>query len=64
MNAQAILATLKKLGTIYGDRLNNDEGAVEAWRRLLEIDPNDKQAQEAVKKYQGTMLRFKDILGR
>ena len=25
---------LTKLGMIYGDRLNNDEGAVEAWRLL------------------------------
>ena len=30
-----------------GDRLSNDEGAVEAWRKLLSLDPADKQAQEA-----------------
>ncbi|HEX7664679.1 MAG TPA: hypothetical protein VF407_09215, partial [Polyangiaceae bacterium] len=48
-NAQRI-QILTKLGTIYGDRLNNDEGAVEAWRALLAIDPNDRKAQEALKK--------------
>ncbi|MBI2393790.1 MAG: tetratricopeptide repeat protein, partial [Deltaproteobacteria bacterium] len=55
------IATLKKLGTIYGDRLNNDEGAVEAWRRLLEIDPNDKQAQEALKKKYLALQRWDDL---
>lgn len=55
------VATLKKLGTIYGDRLNNDEGAVEAWRRLLEIDPNDKQAQEALKKKYLALQRWDDL---
>ena len=40
----------RKLGTIYGDRLNNDEGAVSAWRTLLTLDPNDRKAQEALKK--------------
>ena len=41
---------LSKLGTIYGDRLSNDEGAVTAWRSLLVLDPNDRKAQEALKK--------------
>ncbi len=55
------IATLKKLGTIYGDRLENDSGAVEAWRRLLEIDPNDKQAQEALKKKYLALQRWDDL---
>ncbi|MEO7096529.1 MAG: tetratricopeptide repeat protein, partial [Polyangiales bacterium] len=55
------IATLKKLGTIYGDRLNNDEGAVEAWRQLLSIDPNDKQAQEALKKKYLALQRWDDL---
>ena len=41
-----------KLGTIYGERLNNDEGAVDAWRALLALDPQRSQgaggAQEEV----------------
>jgi tetratricopeptide (TPR) repeat protein len=55
------IATLKKLGTIYGDRLSNDEGAVEAWRRLLALDPNDKQAQEALKKKYLATHRWDDL---
>ncbi len=46
----AKIQVLTKLGTIYGDRLNNDQGAVEAWRQLLVLDPNDRKAQEALKK--------------
>ena len=41
---------LSKLATTYGDRLANDEGAVRAWRALLAIDPNDRKAQETLKK--------------
>ncbi len=49
-DASAKIQVLTKLGTIYGDRLNNDEGAVNAWRQLLALDPNDRKAQEALKK--------------
>ena len=52
---------LTKLGTIYGDRLNNDEGAVTAWRSLLTIDPNDRKAQEALKKKYLTLGRWDDL---
>jgi tetratricopeptide (TPR) repeat protein len=41
---------LVKLGTIAGDKLNNDDLAVEAWRGVLMLDPNDRRAQEALKK--------------
>ncbi len=40
----------KKLGQLYGDRLNDDNKAVEAWRKLLALNPNDRTAQEALKK--------------
>ncbi len=41
---------LVKLGLIAGDRLNDDTIAVEAWRGVLALDPNDRRAQEALKK--------------
>jgi tetratricopeptide (TPR) repeat protein len=50
VDTAARIQVLTKLGTIYGDRLNNDEGAVTAWRTLLSLDPNDRKAQEALKK--------------
>lgn len=52
---------LTKLGTIYGDRLNNDEGAVNAWRQLLALEPNDRKAQEALKKKYLALGRWDDL---
>lgn len=52
---------LTKLGTIYGDRLGNDEGAVTAWRSLLAIEPNDRKAQEALKKKYLALGRWDDL---
>lgn len=40
----------QKLGSIYADKLNQDEGAIVAFKRLLELDPNDRRAQEQLKK--------------
>ena len=57
----AKIGILTKLGTIYGDRLNNDEGAVTAWRTLLTLDPNDRKAQEALKKKYLALGRWDDL---
>jgi tetratricopeptide (TPR) repeat protein len=55
------IQVLNKLGTIYGDRLGNDEGAVNAWRQLLALDPNDRKAQEALKKKYLALGRWDDL---
>ena len=60
-DAPAKIAILNKLGTIYGERLNNDEGAVAAWRSLLTLDPNDRKAQEALKKKYLALGRWDDL---
>jgi len=52
---------LVKLGQMYGDRLNDDEGAVRAWRALLAIDPNERRAQEALKKKYLALGRWDDL---
>ena len=57
----AKIQILTKLGTIYGDRLNNDEGAVAAWRALLLLDANDRKAQEALKKKYLALGRWDDL---
>ncbi len=41
---------LQKLGMIYADKLGNDEGAIEAFRKLLALDPSDRRAQEQLKR--------------
>ena len=60
-DAAAKIQVLTKLGTIYGDRLNNEEGAVNAWRALLALDPNDRRAQDALKKKYLTLGRWDDL---
>ncbi len=52
---------LGKLGTLYGERLNNDEAAVEAWQQLLALNPQDRKAQEALKKKYLTLGRWDDL---
>jgi tetratricopeptide (TPR) repeat protein len=45
-----LVAALNKLGMIYADKLGDDAGAVGAFKRLLTLDPNDRRAQEQLKK--------------
>jgi tetratricopeptide (TPR) repeat protein len=52
---------LGKLGALYGERLNDDVQAVEAWRQLLAINPQDRKAQEALKKKYLTLGRWDDL---
>ncbi|KPK16922.1 MAG: hypothetical protein AMJ62_03270 [Myxococcales bacterium SG8_38] len=41
---------LQKLGMIYADKVGNDEGAIRAFKKLLELDPSDRRAQEQLKR--------------
>ena len=41
---------LNKLGMIYADKVGDDAGAVRAFQRLLALDPNDRRAQEQLKR--------------
>jgi len=50
-----------KLGQLYGDRLNDDNKAVDAWRKLLAINPNDRKAQEAIKKKYLALGQWDDL---
>jgi tetratricopeptide (TPR) repeat protein len=60
-DSQAKIQVLTKLGTIYGERLNNDDGAINAWRALLALDPADRRAQDALKKKYLTLGRWDDL---
>lgn len=44
------IAILQKMGQVYGEKIGDDNKAAEAWKILLEIDPNDRRAQEQLKK--------------
>lgn len=52
---------LVKLGMIASDKLNDDALAVEAWRGVLVLDPNDRRAQEALKKRYLAMHAWDDL---
>ncbi|MEM7609454.1 MAG: hypothetical protein AAF411_29255 [Myxococcota bacterium] len=41
---------LTKLGSIYADKIGDDEGAVRAFKKLLTINPDDRRAQEQLKR--------------
>ncbi|MEI7893108.1 MAG: tetratricopeptide repeat protein, partial [Myxococcales bacterium] len=61
VDAPAKIQLLAKLGALYGDRLANDDGAVGAWRALLALDPNDRRAQDALKKKYLALGRWDDL---
>ncbi|HEY3499214.1 MAG TPA: hypothetical protein VGK73_31200, partial [Polyangiaceae bacterium] len=52
---------LNKLGQVAGDRLKDDERAVDAYRLLITLDPNDRRAQEQLKKRYVTLGRWDDL---
>jgi tetratricopeptide (TPR) repeat protein len=52
---------LNKLGQIAGDRLKDEERAVEAYRLLLTLQPDDRRAQEQLKKRYVALGRWDDL---
>jgi tetratricopeptide (TPR) repeat protein len=54
-------AVLTKLGMIYADKLNDDHGAVSAFQRLLTLDPEDKRAQEQLKRRYVAIKAWDDL---
>lgn len=55
------IALLTELGTVYGDRLRDDEGAVRAWGLLLTLQPNDRRAQEQLRKRYIALRMWDDL---
>ncbi|MDX2023641.1 MAG: tetratricopeptide repeat protein [Deltaproteobacteria bacterium] len=49
------VVVLVKLATLYNDRLENNSKAIETWQKLLTIDPENRRAQDAVKKLYVTL---------
>ncbi|MCP4675420.1 MAG: tetratricopeptide repeat protein [Deltaproteobacteria bacterium] len=50
VDASERVPMLQKLGQVYGDKIGDDTKAVEAWKALIEIQPDDRRAQEQLKK--------------
>lgn len=52
---------LTKLGQVTGDRLKDDARAVEAYRMLLTLQPDDRRAQEQLKKRYVSLGMWDDL---
>ncbi len=52
---------LQKLGLLYTDKVEDTGKAIDAWRRLLEIDPNHRRGQDSLKKLYITAERWDDL---
>jgi len=52
---------LNKLAQVVGDRLNDDARAVSAYQALLALVPDDRRAQEQLKKRYVTLGRWDDL---
>jgi tetratricopeptide (TPR) repeat protein len=55
------LQLLTKLGQVTGDRLKDDARAAEAYRMLLTLQPDDRRAQEQLKKRYIALGRWDDL---
>src|SRR5450432_4215507 len=60
-DAAAKIELLNKLGQVAGDRLKDEERAVDAYRMLLTLSPDDRRAQEQLKKRYVTLGRWDDL---
>lgn len=47
---EEMVRVLTKLGGVYADKLKDDDGAVSAYVRLLQLRPDDRRAQDQIKK--------------
>ncbi|MBP7288872.1 MAG: tetratricopeptide repeat protein [Nannocystaceae bacterium] len=49
-DANALGGYLVKLGLLYSDKLEDSAAAIRTWEKLYEIDPENRRAQDALKK--------------
>lgn len=52
---------LQKLGMLYADKLNDDEATVRTFKKLLTIDPDDRRAQEQLKRRLAALKAWDDL---
>ncbi|MGE3767423.1 MAG: tetratricopeptide repeat protein, partial [Kofleriaceae bacterium] len=52
---------LQRLGLLYTEKVENSAKAINAWQRLLQIDENNRRAQDALKKLYVTEGRWEDL---
>lgn len=60
-DTKAKVEVLVKLGQVVGDRLKDEERAVSAYQMLLTLQPDDRRAQEQLKKRYTALGRWDDL---
>jgi len=50
VDTKAKTDALQTLGLLYQDKIDDKEKAIDAWKRLLDVDPVHRRAQDALKK--------------
>jgi tetratricopeptide (TPR) repeat protein len=60
-DTNAKIQILTKLGQVVGDRLKDDVRAVDAYRQLLTLSPDDRRAQEQLKKRYVSLGQWDDL---
>ncbi len=60
-NEEEKVQVLTKLGQVAGDRLKDENRAADAYRLLLALRPDDRRAQEQLKKRYVTLGRWDDL---
>ena len=55
------VAALQKLGILFTDKVNDAERATAAWRALLDVEPENKRGQDALKKLYLQQKNFDEL---
>src|SRR5262249_7541461 len=55
------VAALQKLGILFTDKVNEPARATSAWRALLDVEPENKRGQDALKKLYLTQKNFDEL---
>ncbi len=55
------VAMLQKLGILFTDKVNEPQRAMSAWRALLDVEPENKRAQDALKKLYLTQKAWSEL---
>ena len=55
------VAMLQKLGILFTDKVNDPERATRAWKALLDVEPDNKRAQDSLKKLYLTQKSWREL---
>ncbi len=62
VEAEELKATFRELGKTYGEVLGQQFEAADAWRKLLEVDPGDFEAMDALETIYRAQTQWPDVV--